>query len=147
MSLFDIIKKKNQLDPLRGLMNLGCFSVSGTNPNTNRKKQVTILAHSGNDAIERSGLTNCTVVETGWEAPTQVQLDFLKKHGAKLPSGSVAADATALIERISKHESSAVSSSLIIKAGENGIAMSFLTGQRQYDRKTKKYDEEYDDEE
>lgn len=47
MGLFNLLKKPNgrKLDPLRGLMNLGSFTVSGINPATKRKKQRSWLPH------------------------------------------------------------------------------------------------------
>lgn len=140
MGLLDFLKKpknetKNEeLNPLRGLMNLGNYTVSGTNPKSGRKKTVVVCAGNADDAQELSGLTDCTVEETGWGEPTASQLDYIHKNGLALPEGATARDATALIERMSHKENSAVPSKLVIEAAAKGVSMSFLTGQHQYAR-------------
>lgn len=136
MGLFNLLKKPNgrKLDPLRGLMNLGSFTVSGINPATKRKKTEVVAAASADDAVKLSGLADAVAVESGWGVPTSTQLGYIKKCGLSLPDGATARDATALISRISHGEMSAVPSRLVIEAAAKGISMSFLTGHSQYSR-------------
>ena len=86
MGLFNLLKKPNgrKLDPLRGLMNLGSFTVSGINPATKRKKTEVVAAASADDAVKLSGLADAVAVESGWGVPTSTQLGYIKKCGLSL---------------------------------------------------------------
>ena len=138
MGLFDFLKK-NKINPLRGFMNMAVFSVSGVNPSTNRKKTVTVQAVDMESAIAASGLLNPIATETGWERPTERQVAYAKQIGLSIPKGATQRDVSALLTRLEEHDSGPISSDLVLKAAENGIAMSFFTGPTQYKWMTEGY--------
>ena len=137
MGLFDVFKKKG-LNPLRGCMNLGCYSVSGVNPATGRKKSVKVAAASEAEAVSRSGLADAAASEVGWPAPSEAQLAYAKKRGLQLQSGLVADDVSAMLTRAEDGEAAAVPAALVDAAAREGIAMSYYVGRGEYEYRLQK---------
>ena len=138
MGLFDFLKK-DRINPLRGFMNMAVFSVSGVNPSTNRKKTVTVQAVDAEAAIAASGLLNPVATETGWERPTERQIAYAKRLELSIPKGATQRDVSALLTRLEEHDDGPIPSDLVLKAAENGMAMSFFTGPSQYKWMTEGY--------
>lgn len=117
---------------MRGHMNLNRYEVIGTNPATGRTKKSTVQALTAASAKEVSGLTNATVVELGWDAPTEQQIAYCKKIGIRVPADAVKEDVSALLSTSEDGDDGPASKHLIDLAAKDGIALSYLTGKTRY---------------
>ena len=117
--------------PSGGYMNYAVFSVTGTNPKTNRKNKRKYECKTSNEAmaLAAADLINIESVEAiPFEPPTERQCAACKEHGRIIPPGACSIDVSFLMTRDIEHQKPAPKE-LIRSADSMGLKFSYLTGE------------------